>query len=318
MKVGFYLPETGPAAEPESLVRLSLAAEKWGYTCAVVGDHIVVPEEILSRYPYTMDGVNATFHSGEYLEQLSVISFLLGATVQLTLVASVMVIPHRPAVLAAKMLATMDALSRGRVILGAGIGWNRNEFEILGVGPFDRRGSVTDEYIEAFLELWGNERPSFDGEFVAFDGFRFAPRPKGGRIPIWIGGNSTAAIRRAARFGDAWHPVGGIPTAPLEPQEIAENVRELARLASAYERQPGRVEVALKVPRYDEDETSIAGKRRRFVGSEEEVRSDGDAYEQVGVDWLIVDARAESESESHEWLAFYARALNLGQPDTVS
>ena len=128
-----------------------------------------------------------------------------------------MVIPHRPAVLAAKQLATIDVLSGGRVTLGIGAGWMKEEFEALGVPPFEQRGKVTDEYIAAFRELWTKDKPKFSGDYVKFDKISFAPKPaqKGG-IPIWIGGELGPALRRTAKIGDAWYPIPNNPAFPLD------------------------------------------------------------------------------------------------------
>ena len=163
MEFGFGLPSRGPLAAAGNLKTLAQRGEDLGFSMASVSDHIVRPTEINSRYPYSESG---TFGggSGEYLEQLTMLAFLAGHTTNLRLLTSVMVVPYRSAVLTAKVLASIDVLSNGRLTLGCGAGWMREEFEALGSPPFDHRGTVTDEYIQAFKELWTSDSPAYNGQ----------------------------------------------------------------------------------------------------------------------------------------------------------
>src|SRR5262249_56194611 len=130
-------------------------------------------------------------------------------------VAGGMVGPHRAAVLTAKMLATIDVLSGGRLIVGIGAGWLKEEFEALGPPPFEERGAVTDEYMLAFRELWTKDAPQFDGRYVKFKDVVFAPKPVQKCPPMWVGGESGPAMRRPARMGDGWYPIGTNPPHPI-------------------------------------------------------------------------------------------------------
>ena len=191
-----------------------------------------------------------------------------------------MIIPYRNPILTAKMLATLDMLSKGRLILGAGVGWMEEEFELLDTPPFAERGAVTDEYLRAFIELWTKDDPQFDGKYVSFSGITFLPKPvQKPYPPIWIGGQSKPAIRRAAQIGNAWHPVGAIPAAPLEPEELAQNLVTLREFAEQAGRDPSEIQVSGNAPLYDSGDSS--GARRRFSGSPAQVRQDVQAHPDV-------------------------------------
>jgi probable F420-dependent oxidoreductase len=148
---------------------------------------------------------------------LTEIAFIAAKTSRLRLVTSVMVLPHRPPVLSAKILSTIDVLSGGRLTIGIGAGWLQEEFEAIGAPPFAARGAVTNEYLHAFRTLWTKDDPRFEGEYVKFGGIVFAPKPtQKPHPPIWVGGESGPALRRTVQFGDAWYPIGTNPTHPLD------------------------------------------------------------------------------------------------------
>ena len=185
-------------------------------------------------------------------EQLTLLSYLAGVTTRIRLVPSVMIVPHRPALLTAKILATLDVLSQGRLTLGVGVGWMEEEFQALGAPPFAERGAVTNEYLQAFKELWTSETPTFRGKYCQFSDLKFLPKPvQEPHPPIWVGGQSRLAIRRAAELGNGWHPVGGIPASPLEPEDLAQDLAFMRRCAERVERDPSELDVAMKTPLYD-------------------------------------------------------------------
>jgi probable F420-dependent oxidoreductase len=305
MEFGLHLAASGPGAEPEKLIEFTQRAEALGFYCVTVADHIVIPTNISSLYPYTLDGQYRG--AGHHLEQMTVMSFLAGATRRIRLVASVMIAPYRHPVVTAKMLATLDFLSQGRVILGLGVGWMREEFQLVGAARFADRGRVTDEYIKAFKQLWTKENPEFRGAYCNFSDLTFLPKPvQKPHIPIWIGGHSRHALRRAAELGDGWHPIGGVPTAPLEPEDLARKLATLAQYAQAVGRNPKEIRVAFKASLYDQDRASPAGHRRRFTGTAEEIVADAREYDSVGVDYLILDVRTPDQAQTLErlnWLA---------------
>ncbi|HTN69608.1 MAG TPA: LLM class F420-dependent oxidoreductase, partial [Methylomirabilota bacterium] len=223
MEFGLHLPASSSTVSPEDLIRFARQAEALGFYCITVADHVIVPRNISVPYPYTVDGKYPG--TGYHLETLTTMSFLAGATQRIRFLTSVMIAPYRNAVITAKMLASLDVLSQGRVIVGLGVGWMKEEFENLKAPGYEERGRVTDEYINAFRELWTSETPSFNGKYCSFSNIIFLPKPvQKPAIPIWIGGHSKQAIRRAARLGDGWHPIGGVPTIPLEPDDVRKDL----------------------------------------------------------------------------------------------
>ncbi len=292
----------------EDLVCFAQQAEALGFYCLTVADHVIVPKNISVPYPYTVDGKYPG--TGYHLETLMTMGFLAGTTKRIRFITSVMILPYRNPIVTAKMLASLDVLSGGRVIVGAGVGWMKEEFETIRTEPFEERGKVTDEYIAAFRELWTSDNPSFSGKYCSFSNILFLPKPvQKPTIPIWIGGHSKQAIRRAARLGDGWHPIGGVPTIPLEPEDIARDMSMLREYAAKAGRDPKNIRVALKGSLFDREKQITPGKRRRFIGNAEEVASDIRDYRAVGVDTMIFDVRQPSIAETLERMEWMAKEV---------
>jgi len=311
MRYGFYLPTRGGCAVPEAIEAILARGEALGFSSTMIADHIVFPTEIASRYPYTVSGDFPG--GGDALDQLTLLAFAAGRTRSLRLVTSVMILPYRNPVLTAKMLATIDVLSRGRVTVGAGVGWLREEFEALGSPDFDRRGSVSDEWIRIFKTLWTQSPASFEGQFYRFAPLKCEPLPvQKPHPPIWIGGHSKVALRRAARLGDGWHPVGGIAAVPLRPAEMRASLDELFRLTEKEGRDPSRLTISFKTPVYDTEIQDPEG-RRPFSGTPEQMLEDVDTYARLGVSELIFDCRTERLDESLERLERFAALVKPGR-----
>ena len=311
MQYGFYLPNSGASAEPDALADVAKLGDRLGFYCMVMPDHILQPNQVNSTYPYSLTGdILAAGQSGdgEWPEQITTLAYLAGVTERIRLATSVMIIPYRNPILTAKMLSTLDMLSKGRLILGAGVGWMEEEFELLDAPPFAERGAVTNEYLQAFIELWTKDDPKFEGKYVNFSDITFLPKPvQKPYPPIWIGGQSKPAIRRAAQIGDCWHPVGAIPAAPLEPEELAENLVLLYQYAEKAGRDPATIQVSVKAPLYDADDSS--GPRRRFSGSSDEVRQDIQTYSDVGVTHLIFDFRTGDPKQTEDRMARFSEEV---------
>jgi probable F420-dependent oxidoreductase len=301
MKFGLSTLTRGVFSTRESYRAVAVAAERAGFDFLSVSDHVVVPANLKSRYPYAASGVFSAAEHGYCLDQLATMAFLAGCTERLRLLASVMVVPHRPAMLTAKMLATIDVLSNGRLILGAGAGWMKEEFALLDA-PFEERGRVTDEYLAAFQELWTKDAPAYSGKHVSFSDVLFYPKPVQKPLPIWIGGESPPALRRTIRFAAAWYPGNNSQTMPLDtPERLAAGIAHVKRACEAAGRDPATIEVALLVQNYFEWEPHKihdGSARRLFTGSSADMADDVGALAAVGVDHVALRLGGDTADEA--------------------
>src|SRR5215470_13429405 len=289
MKIGFNIPVTPPLGTPANMTRLAVEGEAIGYDYACVSDHVVEPTDIHSRYPYSDSGEFPKASRGERQEQLSAVTYLAGKTSRLRFLTSVMVVPHRPAVLTAKMLATIDVLSGGRLIAGIGAGWLKAEFQALGTPPFEERGAVTDEYMLAFRERWTKDSPRFDGRYVKFKDVIFAPKPVQKCPPMWVGGESGPALRRSARIGDGWYPIGTNPQFPMNTlSRYRAGVERLRKLTQEAGRKPEDCALTYRVQRFGPNVPAKAdnGERALFSGSNAELIEDVRTLRGLGVSAL--------------------------------
>jgi probable F420-dependent oxidoreductase len=192
-------------AEPDAARAIATAAEEAGFESLWTVEHVVVPADYRSQYPYDPSGRMPAPDDMPLPDPLVWLAFAAAATSRIRLGTGIAILPQRNPVIAAKEVATLDRLSGGRVLLGVGAGWLKEEFEALGV-PFERRGQRLDEHIGAMRALWAGERASYDGELVHFEACTMSPRPEAGRVPIHIGGHTDVAARRAGRLGDGFFP----------------------------------------------------------------------------------------------------------------
>jgi probable F420-dependent oxidoreductase len=313
MNFGVATVTRGACASREGYIAVAEAAERLGYGFISVNDHIVVPGDIASRYPYSEDGQWAARTAGECLDQLATLAFIAGRTERLGLLTSVMVVPHRQPVLAAKMLATIDVLSRGRLIVGCGTGWMKEEFEAVGAPPFAERGRVTDEYIAAFKELWSKDAPSFRGTHASFDNLLFEPKPVAKpHPPIWIGGESSIAMKRAVRTGDAWYPGSNNPQHRLDtPARLGVAIGELRRVAEAGKRDPESIDVAYIVfwPVSWTAQQLADGTRCLLTGSPQAMADDIGALQRAGVRHLCLTFQTPRLQETIERMQRFAEEV---------
>jgi probable F420-dependent oxidoreductase len=297
-------------ATPQSLATLARTGEELGFAMMSVSDHVIIPKTIASTYPYNESGTFAGTPSGECLEQLSLLSFLVGITSSTKLLTSVMVLPHRPPVLTAKMLATVDVLSNGRLIVGCGVGWMREEFEALGAPAYDERGSVGDEYLRAFKELWTSDSPTFEGKYCRFSNVAFAPKPvQKPHPPIWTGGESPAALRRAGRLANVWYPIGSNPRFPVStPAEYATYAARVKRYAQDAGRDPSTLSFAYSANWFNDQQavTLPNGERRPLTGTPQQIVDDIKRYEDVGVRHMMVNVQGETQAQSLERMQRFA------------
>jgi probable F420-dependent oxidoreductase len=287
MQFGFGAPVSGTLSRPDNLARIAVEGEAMGYDYTTISDHVVIPRDIEAKYPYSETGEFPSRARGDRYEQLAAAAFIAGKTSRLRLVTSVTVVPHRPAVLQAKMLATIDVLSSGRLTFGIGAGWMKEEFQALGLPPFAERGAVTDEYVNAFRELWTKDDPRFEGRYVNFANILFEPKPvQKPHPPIWVGGESGPALRRTARIGDAWYPIGTNPRHRLDSMKrFAAGVDRLRRLTREAGRDPSKMGLAYRVTNRGRSLPGRAddGERRLFSGETSDVIADLRALRDFGV-----------------------------------
>jgi probable F420-dependent oxidoreductase len=218
MNFGVWLPNCRHLATPDIIRSTAVRAEQLGYDSVWVSDHVVVPHANIVNFGETV------------FDPVVTLAVAAAATSRVRLGTTVLIVPYRNAVVTAKMISSLDALSGGRVVFGIGAGWVAAESAMLGV-PFAERGAMTDEHLQAMQELWTKREPSFAGKYTQFSGLTFEPKPlQKPHPPIWVGGHSRAALRRATRFGAAWHPIN------RSPEELRAGVAELARLCQVHGR----------------------------------------------------------------------------------
>src|SRR6266478_6136941 len=251
MQFGFGAPVSGPLSGPRDLARIVSGGEALGYDYCTISDHVMIPRDIEAKYPYSDTGEFPGRAGGDRHEQLTCVAFVAAKTEKLRLVTSVTVVPHRPPVSTAKILSTIDVLSEGRFTWGIGVGWCKEEFEAIGTEPFEERGAVTDETIAVCRELWSNENPSFNGKYAKFSNVFFQPRPTQKRIPIWVGGESGPAMRRTAKLGDAWYPIGTNPRNRLDTlARLRAGLERLHRMTREAGRSPSEVGLAYRFSQF--------------------------------------------------------------------
>ena len=208
MDIGCHLPTQGPVATREALLTFTREAERHRMASLWVSDHVIFPRTATGSYP---GGRFPHPPDKAYLEPVAVLAAAAVCTTHAKLGASVFILGHRHPVVMAKMLTSIDALSGGRLICGVGVGWWKEEMEILGA-PFHARGRQADEILKVFKALWTSDNPSFEGEFFRFRDVGFAPKPvQKPHPPIWVGGDSPGAFRRVVALGDGWHATSKTP-----------------------------------------------------------------------------------------------------------
>jgi probable F420-dependent oxidoreductase len=219
MDIGLFAPLGNGNASADILRALGREAEDRGFESIWVAEHVVLFDDYSSRYPYAADGRFPAGGDAGLLEPLTALTYLAAVTDRIRLGTGICLVPQRNPVYTAKQVVDLDCLSGGRVDFGVGVGWLREEFEALGV-PFALRGARTDEYLQVMRALWTDEVSSFEGEHYTLPACRMYPKPvQQPHPPIHVGGESAAAMRRAARHGDGWYSFNRLPhelDAPLE------------------------------------------------------------------------------------------------------
>jgi probable F420-dependent oxidoreductase len=294
MNFGVWLPTCRHLATPQIIRDTAVRAEQLGYDSVWVSDHVVVPSANVVNFGETI------------FDPLVTLGVVAGATRRVRLGTTVLIVPYRNAVVTAKMIASLDALSGGRVVFGIGAGWVAAESAMLGV-PFAERGAMTDEYLRAMQELWTAQAPSFAGKYTQFDGLVFEPKPvQKPHPPIWVGGHSRAALRRAVEFGAAWHPIN------RPPNELRAGRAELARLAQARGRATApalalRNDVCVLGPGQSAPASAHAG--RVLAGEPAALVEQITELAECGVEHLVLEFLAADGRELDAQLAAFAERV---------
>ena len=288
MQFGVCLPQYGRDVSFDDLRAVATDAEATGFHSVWASDHIVTPEHMHASI------------GPVFFDAFVLLSHVSALTPRVKLGTTVMVTPYRNPLVAAKLISSLDALSGGRVILGIGAGGAPDEFSALGILE-SQRGARTDEYLAAMIQLWTTDPSSFQGRFVNFQDVRFAPKPaQSPHPPIWVGGRSDAALRRAARFGEAWHPTS-MPLEALRERmdRLAETSAEIGRGVSP--------ETTLHLSVAFDDGNAAPDERRMGRGAPGQVAEDLAHYRSMDIRTVVCNFRGTSTDEVRRAMETFAR-----------
>jgi len=267
MKYGIVIPNFGKFADRESILEISITAEELGFDSLWVSDHIVLPKE--------HNGFGKIFY-----EPLVTLSYIASQTKTIKLGTSVIVLPYRNPVVFAKSISTLDVLSGGRVIIGIGAGWLKKEFQALGTN-YEERGKITDEYLELMNELYTSESPAFNGNYFNISDISFNPKPlQKPHPPIWVGGSSKNALKRAVKYGNGWHAVGSTP------EEIKDKIEELKDLFAEYNKTDNSFIISVR-KNLQITSGEVSDEKETLRGNTEKILNGIDAYSKAGVSYIV-------------------------------
>ncbi len=276
MKIGFSLSNNQGIEDVREILRLATRAEELGFDSVWSSEHV-----------FNVSYVQERIGNRPYYEPLTILTYVAATTKTIGLGTSVLVLPYHNPIRLAKTAATLDVVSGGRLTLGVGVGVIEQELIAMG-SPFEERGVITDETIAIMKELWTKEDPSYEGRFHSFSGMKFTPKPvQKPHIPIIIGGTSRAAVRRAARVGDGWHPTA------LDPEILSQRMRYLGERAQAEGRDAAELAVSVSAPMGEADREG-----RYSLGADPaEILEKAQTYESLGVDRLVISSNTRDGSE---------------------
>ena len=279
VSVGLY--PAGGEARPETFVQLATEAERLGYDSIWTGDHIVMPE-VYDQTPHVTDvrGEHPGRADAPLFEPITTYCYLAGKVSRVRLGIGVLIVPYRNPILAAKMLTMLDVLSNGRLVLGVGTGWMREEFAVMGAPPYSQRGSATNEYIELFIKLWTETSISFSGKHYQVSGIGFLPKPvQKPHPPIWVGGNGEVALQRTVRYGQGWMPVY------QTPEEIREKLAVLGRMCNEAGRNVAEISKVLGC-RFQFADAAQEDGAHHLIGTPQHMIDTIHRFEEVGIEQI--------------------------------
>lgn len=314
MQIGFNLPVSGPMASAEVMANIAQLGEALGFDYLTLTDHVALPDTSTPGYPYSTTGEFYTPDPGHRVEQLTTAAWVAAKTSKIRIVLAVMVVPHRPAVVTSKMLSTIDVLSGGRLVVGIGAGWLKVELDAVSTTPFAERGAVTDEYMDAMRAIWTQDRPVFHGKYVNIDGLLTDPKPlQKPYPPIWVGGESGPSMRRAARIGDAWYPIGSNNAHLLDTlPRLTAGIARIREMTAAAGRDPAAMGVVYRVKRHGQPAPAATdGNRKLFTGSVANTIEDIAAVREIGVTAIDFDFEGkEAEKSAADMKKFHEEVLS--------
>jgi probable F420-dependent oxidoreductase len=278
MDFGVHLPHIGRQASGDALRRFATAIDQLGVHSGWSSDHVAWPREVTSQYPYTEDGSFPGGFDMPWLDPIGTLFFVAACTERLQLGNTVLILGYRPPLLTAKAFASLDVMSGGRALLGVGVGWMKEEFDVLQM-PWDHRGARADEQIALFQKVWSEPEPSFEGKYYSFPSVGFSPRPER-KIPIWVGGDTEPAFRRTLRCGDAFH------AAFQTIDEVDAAWKRMAELAPEYNRSID--EITLSIRLYLDPDGSMEAKKA-VAGSVDQMVDTVGKWKGIGVSHILLD-----------------------------
>jgi probable F420-dependent oxidoreductase len=304
MEIGVFLPISGRATGPDTLMEAARTAEAQGYAAAWSADRVVTPWRIQTPYPYSASGQFIVPPDRPFLDSMTVLAFLAGVTERIRLGISVLVLPYRHPLAWTRVAASIETLSRGRLIMGVGVGWMREEFAALGV-PFEQRGRMTDEQLQLLTQLWRDEHISFDGPHYHLDDLAFYPKPiQRPRTPVWVGGEGAAAQRRAGRFGDAWFPY----FVEASAEELGQGYEHVRQVAVESGRAPDDVALTCCRP-IEITREPVAQDPRALRGTPEQLVEALRPYQALGVRHLALQFMVPRWPDRMEQIERFAREV---------
>lgn len=276
MKIGYSLSNNQGMEDVRGVIDLAVRAEQLGFDSVWASEHVF-------NVSYVYDRIGTK----PYYEPLTILTYVASMTTTIGLGTSVLVLPYHNPIRLAKVAATLDVLSGGRVMLGVGVGVIEEELEAMG-SPYAERGAISDESLDIMIELWTKEDPSFDGKYHQFSGMKFTPKPvQKPHIPIIIGGTSRAAIRRAARVGTVWHPTA------MAPEPLAESIDYLKEQAVKAGRDPSGIKVSISAAM-----GNTHNHNRYSLGDEpEEIIERSLKYAEMGLERLVISPNTRDQDQ---------------------
>ncbi len=287
MDWGFHVPQLGRQATREAVIRFAQTADRLGAHSLWSSDHIAWPREVASKYPYTEDGSFPGGYDMPWLDPIGILFTIAGCTEHVKLGTTVAILGYRPPLLTAKAWSSLDVLSGGRALVGVGVGWMKEEFDVLGM-PYDHRGARADEQLDIYRLVWTQDEPSFEGKYYSFPTIGFSPKPIQNPLPIWVGGDTEPAFKRTVKYGQAFH------AAFQKQSEVAEAWARIQELAEAAGRDPE--EITLSTRLYLDPEGNMEP-AKSIAGSDEQMADTIGQWAEVGVQHILLDPVARGGAD---------------------